>query len=92
MEGETFDSSLRLGMVEHVPQTFHHEDENERGQRVSLPYASRGVEGFEGDAIDKNEEEGNSNEVEDPYFPGVIESKRKQGFLNEDPVQFVEGI
>ena len=72
---ETFESSLTRGMCEHSPQTFSHEDEDEMGEPISLPYTTWGVEGFGGDFIDENREEGSVNKTEDPSCPGAIETK-----------------
>ena len=75
MERKTLEGSKGFSLGEHVAKTFRHENEYERRNTSSFSYALGGVEGFRGDAIEKNGKEGSRDEMDHLANPRGMEPK-----------------
>lgn len=56
-------------------KTFHHDNKEERGERVSLSDSSGGMERRGGNVVDQNREEGGRYETHYPSYPRDGEAK-----------------
>ena len=86
---KTPNSSKSLGLLNGTPMPFHHKNEEEGRERVSLLEASRRIEDNRGRAIYKNGKSGGGHQCHDPSNPVVIEPKGREDFLDVIPIHLV---
>ena len=78
--------------MKRAAKTFGHDDEEERGERVSLSNSSRGGEGSRGSTIDKNGEKCRGGSIQNPSHPEFIKVKGKEHFPHVVPTYLIEGF